>query len=77
MEIKVLGTGCGKCKTLYKAVEEAVKELGGTAELSKIEDILEIIKYNVMGLPALVVDGKLVSQGETLSVEQIKQLIKK
>lgn len=77
MEIKVLGTGCGKCKMLYCAVEETVKELGADVELSKVEDILEIIKYNVMGLPALVVDGKLVSQGETLSIEQIKQLIKK
>lgn len=72
-----MGTGCGKCKMLYKAAEEAVKELGADVQLSKEEDILEILKYKVMGLPGLVIDGELVSQGETLSVEQIKKLIKK
>ena len=60
MEIKVLGTGCAKCKTLYKATEEALKEAGIEANLSKVEDIVEIMKFGVMTTPALVVDGKVV-----------------
>lgn len=77
MEIKVLGTGCGKCKTLYNAAKKAVEESGVNVDLSKEEDIAEIIKYNAMRLPAIVIDGKIVSQGEILSVEKIKNLINK
>jgi small redox-active disulfide protein 2 len=72
MEIKVLGTGCPKCKTLDKNVHEAVAQLGLDAEISKVEDIVEIMKYNVMTTPALVVNGKVVMKGIVPSVLELK-----
>lgn len=71
MEIKVLGTGCSKCKALYSSVQEVVKEMNLDAILEKEEDITEIMKYNVMTLPALVVDGKVVAKG-SMKTEQIR-----
>ena len=58
MEIKVLGTGCASCKALYQTVEQTVKELGLTAEIIKEEDLMKIMEYNVMTLPALLWTGK-------------------
>ena len=76
MEIKVLGTGCAGCKALYANVQEAVAQLGIDAFVVKEEDIMKIMGYNVMSLPALVVDEKVVSTGKKLSVEQVKDLLK-
>lgn len=77
MEIKVLGTGCTKCKTLEKNTNEAVKELGIDTTVTKVEDIMEIMNFGVMITPALVVDGKVVLKGKVPSVEEIKQLLTK
>ena len=74
MEIKVLGTGCASCKALYLTVEQTVKELGLTAEIIKEEDLMKIMEYNVMTLPALVVDGKVVAKGK-LSAQGIKAIL--
>lgn len=75
MEIKVLGTGCAGCKALYNTVQEAVAQLCIDANVVKEEDLMKIMEYNVMSLPALVVDGKVVSKGKKLSVEQVKELL--
>ena len=75
MEIKVLGTGCAGCKALYEAVQQAVAQLGFDAKVIKEEDLMKIMEYNVMSLPALVVDGKVVSKGKRLNVEQVKKLL--
>ncbi len=75
MEIKVLGTGCAGCKALYNTVMEAVAQLGINAAVIKEEDIVKIMEYNVMSLPALVVDGKVVAKGKKLSTEQVKELL--
>ncbi len=77
MEIKVLGTGCTKCKTLEKNTIEAVNELAIQANVTKVEDIVEIMNFGVMTTPALVVDGKVVLKGRVPSVEEIKQLLTK
>ena len=77
MEIKVLGTGCTKCKTLEKNTIEAVNELAIQASVTKVEDIVEIMNFGVMTTPALVVDGKVVLKGRVPSVEEIKQLLTK
>ena len=74
MEIKVLGTGCAGCKALYERVEQALAKLGMTATLTKEEDLIKIMAYNVMTLPALVVDGKVVGKGK-LSTAEIKALL--
>lgn len=76
MEIKVLGTGCAGCRALYQATLEAVDQLGIDAHVVKEEDIMKIMDYNVMSLPALVVDEKVVAKGKKLNVEQIKDLLK-
>lgn len=75
MEIKVLGTGCAGCRSLHETVRQAVAELGVTAEVVKEEDIMKIMSYGVMTLPALVVDGKVVSSGRKLSVADVKELL--
>ena len=73
--IKVLGTGCSSCKALFSTVQEAVKELGIDATVEKEEDLNKIMAYNVMSLPALVINEKVVSKGQKLTVEQVKQLL--
>lgn len=75
MEIKVLGPGCPKCKTLEKATLEAVASAGIEANVSKVEDIVEIMNYGVMQTPALVVDGKVLVKGRVPSVDEIKKLL--
>lgn len=77
MEIKVLGTGCPKCKSLEKATLDAVSQTGIDATVSKVEDIVEIMNYGVMSTPALVVNGKVVLKGRVPSVDEIKSLISK
>ena len=77
MKIKVLGTGCTKCKVLEKATLEAVQKNGINATVTKEEDIVKIMEYGVMTTPALVVDEKVVVKGKLLSVDQIANLLKK
>lgn len=76
MEIKVLGTGCANCRALYSAVEQVVNELGLKADLVKEEDLIKIMEYNVMSLPALVVDGKVVAKGR-ITKDEIRTILTK
>ncbi len=75
MEIKVLGTGCAKCKSLEKATKEAVEKTGVNASITKVEDIVEIMKFGVMTTPALVIDGEVVIKGKVPSVNEISKLL--
>ena len=75
MEIKVLGTGCSSCKALYETAKQAISELGCEATLVKEEDLLKIIEYNILSLPALVIEGKVVSAGKQLSLKEVKELL--
>ena len=75
MEIIVLGTGCANCKTTYDKVAKVIADTNSTATLKKEEDILEIVKYNIMSLPAIVVDGEEKQKGYVPSEEEIKKLI--
>lgn len=75
MEIKVLGTGCSKCKATYEMVNKVVNENNINATVTKVEDIMEIMKYNVMNMPAIVIDGKVVLSGKTPSEKEIKNLL--
>jgi len=77
MNIKVLGTGCPKCKSLEKVTREAVAEMGINAEVEKVEDIVKIMQYGVMRTPALVINEKVVMSGSLPSVAEIKELISK
>jgi small redox-active disulfide protein 2 len=75
MNIKVLGSGCAKCKKLHGNVEAALKESGIEATLEKIEDINKIIDYGVMMTPALVIDEEVKSVGKVPSPKDIIKLI--
>lgn len=77
MEIKILGTGCPKCKTLENLTREVVEENGINATITKVEDIMDIMKYNVMSTPALVVNEKVEIKGRVPSAEEIKQVLSK
>ena len=77
VKIEVLGTGCAKCKSLTKNVEKAIQELGIKAEIVKVDSIQEIMDRGVMMTPALYIDGKSVMMGKTVTVEEIKRMLKK
>ena len=73
--IEILGTGCTKCVALEKVVNEVTKELEGDFEVKKVSDIEEIMAYNVVSTPGLVVNGKVVSTGKLLSVDEVKNIL--
>ena len=77
MEIKILGPGCSKCKTLEKLTREVVAQNGIDATVTKVEDIVEIMKYGVMTTPALVVDGRVEIKGRVPSADEIKFFLTK
>lgn len=77
MKIEILGVGCPKCKQLTANAEEAVKELNIQAEIGKVTDIVKITEYGVMMIPALAIDGTVVSAGKLLSKDEIKKIISK
>jgi small redox-active disulfide protein 2 len=76
MKIEILGTGCTKCKALEEAVKQAVAKSGKYAQIEKVEDIMKIMEYSVVSTPGLVIDGKVVSTGKLLSVDEIVDLLK-
>lgn len=77
MEIKVLGTGCKKCKSLEQATRQAIEELNLDANVEKVEDIAEIMQFGVMTTPALVVDGEVVLSGKVPKISELKELLTK
>ncbi|OYT12168.1 MAG: thioredoxin family protein [Bacteroidetes bacterium 4572_112] len=74
-EIKVLGTGCPKCMQTTSIITEVVAENDFDASIEKVEDIMEIMKYNVMSTPAVVVDGEVVIKGRIPSKQELKDLL--
>jgi small redox-active disulfide protein 2 len=75
MEIKVLGPGCAKCKSTFKVVEQVIREHQLDVKLTKVEDIMEIMKYNIMVSPAVVVDEEVKIKGRVPSADEVKQLL--
>ena len=73
--IQVLGTGCKKCVSLKENVEAVLKEAGIQADVEKIEDLNEIIKFGVMSTPALAVDGQVKIVGRVATPEEIKRAL--
>lgn len=74
--IKVLGSGCSCCRALEKSTAEALKQLGTDTAVEHVTDLARIAAYGVMRTPALVVDGKVVSSGQTLKTEEIVRLLR-
>ncbi len=77
MKIEILGAGCAKCKSLEKTVREALEETNTNAEVVKVEDISDIMKYGVMGTPALVINGKVTGSGRAFRKDEIIGMLKK
>lgn len=75
MEIKILGSGCKKCKKLDERVRKVLGEKGLEARVSKVEDLEAITAYGVMQTPALVIDEKVVSSGRLLTKKEIQGLL--
>lgn len=73
--IKILGTGCPKCKQTTALVEEVVKENNIDAEVIKVEDIMEIMEYNVLSTPAVVVNEEIKIKGRVPSKKELKDLL--
>jgi small redox-active disulfide protein 2 len=73
--IKVLGTGCPKCKQTTALVEDVVKENGIDATVEKVEDIMDIMSYNIMSTPAVVIDEEVKIRGRVPSRAEMLELL--
>ena len=72
MEIKVLGPGCAKCKSTYNAIEKVIRENNLDVKLVKIDDIEQIMNYNIMTTPAVVVDEEVKIKGHVPSESEVR-----
>ena len=75
MDIRILGIGCARCNDLEKHVKDALAEMGIAANVEHVTDLKEIAAMGVMMTPALVIDGKVVTQGKVPSKEELKKLL--
>ena len=75
MEIKILGPGCPKCKTLEQLTRQVVEQNGIDATVTKVEDIVAIMNYGVMTTPALAIDEKVVLKGRVPSADELRKII--
>lgn len=75
MNIKVLGSGCSRCKQAFQVVEKVVRENPIDAQVEYITDIMQIMQYDVLSTPAIVVDGKVRFAGGVPSEQQVKELL--
>jgi len=75
MHIEILGSGCARCHTLEANVVKALALLGKEAEVTAVTDMTQIMAYGMLSMPALVVDGKVLSSGRVLSPEEVKRLL--
>ena len=75
MEIKILGTGCSKCKATQAVVEKVIQNSGIEATITKVEDIREIMKFNVLSTPAIVVNDTVKFKGRVPSETEVKELL--
>lgn len=74
--IKILGTGCPSCVKTTSIVEKAIQNTGSEATFEKIEDLQEIMKYNVLSTPAIVIDEEIVITGRVPKQKDIETLLK-
>jgi small redox-active disulfide protein 2 len=73
--IKILGPGCAKCKTTYDVVKKAVEQSGIHADITKIEDLEGMMKYDILTTPVVVVNEQIKISGRVPTVEEIKKLL--
>ena len=75
MEIKVLGSGCSRCHKALEMVEKVVKEQGVDAQVEYVTDIERVMAYNVMSMPAIVVDGEVRLKGAVPTEADVKKML--
>jgi small redox-active disulfide protein 2 len=75
MKIKILGTGCARCKQVEKTTREAVKELGIDADIEEVKDMMKIVEYPILTTPGLVINEELVCAGRVPSKAEVTELI--
>lgn len=75
MQIQILGTGCGKCKALLEIASKAVQETGVAGTVEKIEDIEQIMAYQILMTPGLVINGQVMAAGRIPSLDEVKRLV--
>jgi small redox-active disulfide protein 2 len=75
MEIKVLGPGCSRCKTTYQVIEKVIRENNLDVKLTKVDDLMEMMKYNIMTTPAVVVDEVVKMKGQVPAESDVKKLL--
>lgn len=73
--IKILGTGCPKCKTMTGIIQDVVSDNQIDATIEKVEDIMEIMKFNVITTPALVIDDMITIKGRVPSKDEVLALL--
>jgi small redox-active disulfide protein 2 len=73
--IRVLGTGCSKCNKLFKLASQAVRETGVEAEVERVQDLQEILSYDILMTPGLVIDGAVKVAGRVPSLDDLKNLV--
>jgi len=77
MDIKILGTGCPRCKALEQATRNAAAELDISADIEKVEDIVKIMNYGVMHTPALIINDRIALSGRIPSSSELKEILVK
>lgn len=77
MDVKIIGEGCPDCSRLYDNTAAALSELGINAQITKVGDLIEIVKLGVMSAPSLMVDEKLLVAGKVATQKEIVKLLKK
>lgn len=75
MEIKVLGSGCCRCKKTFDTVKQVIEEDKVNANLEYVTDIAKVLDYSIMSMPAIVIDGKVVLNGQVPSASEVRQLL--
>jgi small redox-active disulfide protein 2 len=73
MDVKVLGSGCGKCKSTVALIEQVAREKGLSITLDKVEEPRDIAGYGVMSTPGVVIDGKVVHAGGVPGRSKVEQ----
>lgn len=77
MDIKILGSGCCRCKKTYDTVKQVVEEDKIDATIEYVTDIAKILEYDIMSMPAIIIDGKVVLNGQVPTATQVRQILKK
>lgn len=73
--LKILGTGCAKCKQTEAVIRETLSDMGIEANIEKVEDIQKIMEYDIMSTPAVVLDGAVKMTGKVPSKDEVRAML--